>query len=102
MSMKIEVNVTGTEPLTRAINALTKALSDANILQQAGEKEPSERNCKDATPATLEEVRAKLASLSQSGKQKEVKALIQKYGANKLSAIPAEKYIGLLKDAEEI
>lgn len=51
---------------------------------------------------TLEEVRHRLALLSQSGKQPEVKALITKYGAKKLSDIPAGKYPELLKDAEEI
>lgn len=51
---------------------------------------------------TLEEVRHRLALLSQSGKQPEVKALITKYGARKLSEIPKGKYPDLLRDAEEI
>ena len=51
---------------------------------------------------TLEEVRHHLALLSQSGKQAEVRALITKYGAKKLSEIPKEKYPELLKDAEGI
>ena len=51
---------------------------------------------------TLEEVRHYLALLSQSGKQAEVKALITKYGAKKLSGLPKEQYPELLKDAEDI
>ncbi len=50
----------------------------------------------------LEDVRAKLASLSQAGKQKEVKALIKKFGANKLTEVATENYEVLLKDAEAI
>jgi hypothetical protein len=50
----------------------------------------------------LETVRAKLAALSQAGKQKEVKALLTAFGAKKLSAIPADKYAEVLKKAEEI
>jgi hypothetical protein len=50
----------------------------------------------------LEEVRAKLAALSQDGKQAQVKALITEFGAKKLSDIPAEKYEELLKKAEEL
>ncbi|WP_163195251.1 hypothetical protein [Clostridium thermarum] len=50
----------------------------------------------------LEDVRAKLAALSQSGKQKEVKALIKKFGANKLTEVPEEHYEALLKEAEAI
>ena len=51
---------------------------------------------------TLEEVRAKLATLAQSGKQEQVKALIQKFGAKKLTDIPTEKYPELLKEAEAL
>ncbi|AEE92547.1 conserved protein of unknown function [Tepidanaerobacter acetatoxydans Re1] len=62
--------------------------------------EPKEK-VEDNLP-TLEQVRAKLAALTQSGKQAEVKALITKYGAKKLSEIPEDKYPELLKDAEGI
>ena len=48
----------------------------------------------------LEDVRAKLAMLSQKGKEKQVKELIRKFGANKLTKISAENYEALLKDAE--
>ncbi len=51
---------------------------------------------------TLEEIRAKLAALSQDGKQVQVKALITEMGAKKLSDVPAEKYVDLLKKAEEL
>jgi len=51
---------------------------------------------------TLEEVRTKLAALAQSGKQEQVKALIQKFGAKKLTDIPTEKYPELLKEAEAL
>jgi DNA replication protein DnaD len=49
---------------------------------------------------TIEEVRAVLAEKSQSGKQKQVKALIQKYGANKLTDVEPSCYKELLKEAE--
>ena len=49
---------------------------------------------------TLEEVRAKLALLSQKGKEKQVKELIRKFGANKLTEVSADNYEALLKDAE--
>ena len=48
----------------------------------------------------MEEVRAKLAALSQEGKQTQVKALITEFGAKKLSDIPEEKYAALLEKAE--
>lgn len=47
---------------------------------------------------TLEQVRAKLAELTRAGKP--IKQLITKFGASKLSEIPAEKYAEVLKEAE--
>lgn len=51
---------------------------------------------------TLETVRAKLATLSQAGKQEQVKNLIQKFGAKKLTEIPEEKYSELLEEAGKL
>lgn len=51
---------------------------------------------------SLEMVRAKLAALMQSGKQAEVKALLQKHGGEKLSDIPKDNYQALLEEAEAI
>ncbi|GFH40261.1 rRNA biogenesis protein rrp5 [Pseudolactococcus insecticola] len=51
---------------------------------------------------SLEDVRAVLASKSQAGKTAEVRELIEKYGANKLSDVNAKHYADLLKDAEAL
>ena len=51
---------------------------------------------------TLEEVRASLAKLSVVGHSAAVKALISKFGADKLSDIAPEQYSELLKEAERI
>lgn len=51
---------------------------------------------------TLEQVRDKLANLSRSGKQAEVKALLGEFGANKLSEVKEEDYAALMKRAEEL
>lgn len=64
--------------------------------EESKEEEASIKNI------TLEDVREKLVFLSQKGKQKEVKELITNFGAEKLSDIPAEKYLEVLKKAEEI
>ena len=49
---------------------------------------------------TLEQVRAVLAEKSHDGLTAEVRALLEKYGAQKLSAIDPKDYAALLKDAE--
>lgn len=51
---------------------------------------------------SLEDVRAVLAKLSQLGKTAEVKKLIVKHGAQKLSDIPESEYASLLFEAEGI
>ncbi len=50
----------------------------------------------------LEDVRKVLAEISRSGKTTEMKALLEKFGAAKLSDIAPEKYAALLAAAEEL
>ncbi|WP_420018847.1 rRNA biogenesis protein rrp5 [Vagococcus fluvialis] len=49
---------------------------------------------------TLEEVRGLLARKSQEGKSSDVKTLIEKFGASRLSEIQPESYIALMAEAE--
>ncbi|MCD7724533.1 MAG: DNA ligase [Clostridiales bacterium] len=49
---------------------------------------------------TLEQVRATLAEKSRAGHAAEIRALLQKYGAAKLSQIDPANYEALLRDAE--
>lgn len=57
------------------------------------ESEPS------AKPVTLEQVRAVLADKSQQGFTAQVRTLLEKYGAPKLSQIDPANYAALLADA---
>lgn len=68
----------------------------AAVKTQKAEKqdEPQER------PATLEGIRALMAQKTQEGKSKEVKELLQKYGAAKLSAVKPEDYPALMQEAQ--
>ena len=50
----------------------------------------------------LEDVRAVLAEKSRAGHTAEVRTLLQKYGAEKLSAVDPANYEALMKDAEVI
>ena len=49
---------------------------------------------------TLEQVRAVLADKSRKGHTAEIRALLQKYGAARLSGIDPARYKALLADAE--
>ena len=51
---------------------------------------------------TLEQVRGVLAGKSRDGYTAEVRAIITRHGANRLSEIKPEDYAALLKEAEEL
>ena len=53
-------------------------------------------------PVTIEQVRAVMAEKSQAGLTAQVKALLETFGASKLSAVNPEDYEALLEAAKEI
>jgi len=63
----------------------------------ASEKEAAPEKPK---PVTLEQVRAVLAEKSRDGYTTEVRALLEKHGAAKLSEIDPGEYAALLAEAE--
>ena len=83
--------------LANSIEAFTKE-TEVEIPKNI---EPTPIPAKEET-VTLEQVRAALAKKSQSGKQPQVKALIQKYGGNKLTDLDSTCYKELKKEAEEL
>lgn len=53
-------------------------------------------------PLSLEEIRAVLAAKSRDGFTAQIRELLQKYGADRLSAVDPANYKALLKDAEDL
>mgnify|MGYP003160301760 CR=1 FL=1 len=53
-------------------------------------------------PVTFVQLRSRLAEISRDGHTNEVKLLITKYGSNKLSDVPENKYAELLAEAEKL
>lgn len=70
---------------------------DITISDENTEKEPVIKKVEKAI--TQDEVRMVLAEKSRAGKTQEVKMLLKECGADKLSAVPEEKYAELLKKA---
>lgn len=81
-----------------AINALVNDLYDLFSSKPTDKEEKKE----EKKPLTLEEVRSLLASKSRDGYTAEVKALLKKFGANKLSEVKPEDYEELCLQAEVI
>jgi len=106
--------------LVNALNALTAALQkfssqttnayldtfeeiydpDKNEPQaaEAPKEQPTPKN-EEAT-VTFVQLRSRLSEISRSGKTAEVKELIAKYGASKLSDIAESDYAAVLAEAE--
>ena len=82
-----------TDELRRCSKAL---LGIADGLAEISSNEPEEK------PLTLEDVRAVLAEKSRQGFTSDVRVLLKKHGAEKLSEIEPARYKELLADAEVI
>ena len=81
--------------LADSVEALCSLVTDG-----LEEKEPELPKAEKKPSVTLEKVRGVLAEKSQDGYTAEVRAIIAKYGASRLSDIAPEKYEAVLKDAE--
>lgn len=98
---KIEAIVKVAKELEAVATKLIKEIDDFIELITA---EPEEKKVVEAPKKviSLEDVRSYLTNLSRDGHTKEVKDLLTKYGANRLSEIKEEDYEALLRDAEAI
>jgi hypothetical protein len=85
--------------IVEAIKSLSEAISNS-IASECFKKNTSEKfQLNEAIPENefrIEDIRGKLAALVQSGRQNEVKVLLEQFGVGKLSDLPSEKYADLL------
>ena len=93
-----------TSELDMAISDLRKAAATINDVADTLAEMFSGTTTEEAPvkepPLTLEQVRAVLAEKSRNGHTAEIRALLQKYGAAKLSLVDPAHYKDLLRDAE--
>lgn len=85
----------------KPVKAETKAAPKKEAETET-EKPAAKKEEKASTGLTFEQVRVKLAEVSQAGKQKELKELITSMGAERLSDIPEENYAELLEKASDL
>lgn len=85
--------------LAGSLQAIAEVMTNGDPTETSA---PSEAPPKapESKKVTLEEVRAVLAEKSHDGLTAEVRVLLQKYNAEKLSAVNPKDYAALLKDAE--
>ena len=78
----------------------TKDVKEA--VEKAPEAEPVKALAEPTPTYTKEDVRGVLAAKSAAGFKKEVKELLEKFGAQQLKQVKPEDYAALLKEAEVI
>ena len=89
--------------VAEGLRGLAKAeggTKDKAVKTQKAEKQETVAEVQQESPATLEGIRALMAQKTQEGKSKEIKELLQKYGAAKLSAVKPEDYPALMQEAQ--
>lgn len=107
------VVITDIRALADSLQALVDAMAASETTEKPAIKatKPKKITTKDTAaetvpkeekPLTLEDVRAVLADKSRKGHTAEVKELLTKHGADKLSEINPTEYSALLADAEEL
>ena len=91
----------------KALRTAAATINDvANTLAEMFSTASADEAHADAPPAeptlTLEQVRAVLADKSRNGFTAQIRSLLQKYGAAKLSGIDPKNYEALVAEAEEL
>lgn len=98
MAMTIEELRNAAAAINDAADWLTQQFSSDSKQQNVNAAAKGEKETKPAL--TLEEVRAVLADKSRAGHTAEIRELLKKYGASKLSLVDPKHYEALFREAE--
>lgn len=90
------------ERLIQTAKKLKEIFTTEDLPKPKALEEKKELPAKEEKTYTKEEVRGILAGKSAKGYGKEVKALLSKYSADKLSTLSPEHYAAVVADAEGI
>lgn len=93
LSQVLEEMIACGEGMIKAANAIKEIFSSTEEAPAVPESAPS---------YTKEDVRGVLAAKSAAGFKKEVKELLEKYGAQQLKQVDPKDYAALIKEAEVI
>lgn len=88
--------------LTSAVAEVAAEFGEVKRVEpQPAETQPAEPQPAEKQPS-MEEVRAILADISRNGKTEDMKALLHKFGATRLSEIKPEDYTALIEAARGV
>ena len=95
---ELDIAIKDLRSAAAAINEVADTL--AEMFSTASADEAHDAAAPAEPELTLEQVRAVLAEKSRKGHTAEIRTLLQKYGAAKLSGVDPANYKALLADAE--
>lgn len=81
--------------LSESVQAVCSTVSEGLV-----EMQPEQLKQVEAPKISLEDVRGVLAEKSRAGHTDEIREILKKYGADKLSAVDPANYPAILKEAE--
>ena len=112
LSQVLDEMISCGEGMIKAANAIKDIFSSTEEAPEKTEPKSTKKATKASEPAkaeevpepiyTKEDVRAVLAFKSAAGYKKEVKELLEKYGAQQLKQVNPDDYAAILKEAEVI
>lgn len=89
--------------LADSLQTVADSLVGTTDADDQPDQQPAPQLEKPKAPViTIDQVRAVLAEKSGQGKTKEVKALLYKYDAGKLSGVKPEDYPALMEEAQKL
>lgn len=94
----VNVQASAQEPLKQAIK---KPVEQQAPAEQPQDEAPAQEETQDPQ-YTLEQVRAKLTELSRNGKAKQVKAILDSFGAANVTALKEKDYTAVMEKAGAI
>ena len=92
------------ETLLTELSEHSQSLQEAvkGIRELLSGEEPEEKTLPEKKSFTIEEVRALLLDKRKTGFKEEIKALLIRHGAERLTDIDPAEYAAMMKEAEEI
>src|SRR5699024_4167057 len=94
--------VTDLQNLAGSLQTIAEVLASNEESPRLEEKAPEKKAKTKKKKISIEEVRKLLEQRGQAGFTADIKKLLDKYGATKLSEIEEKDYEALMKDAEEL
>lgn len=106
LDLVLDEMITAGQKMIDAATALKEMFSEtAHEMSNAetkSEKKEVQAPAPEVKKYSFQEVRGIMATLAGKGKKAEAKALLTKFGANRLSEVKEEDYVALVAEAEVI